>query len=156
MAFAALAVLSVLLLSTLAIRETAISVAAFFTWAVLFFICLARAIDVYDSSWPANGCYLAICTRHGTDGFGTPKTSLSADELRHLWQGGVDSVFDGVALTLIATITLAVTLVLRSLVASYEARHLGRAHAAWAQANSHASHTVSYSLDAGETHSTLV
>jgi len=69
---------------------------------VAFWVCTmifaAQAVDVYRKTWPKNGCYLAICTRHGTSGFGTAKTSLSPVELRDLWQGGIGYTYAAIAL----------------------------------------------------------
>lgn len=66
-------------------------------WIVLFFVSIARSLNAYAEAWPKNGCYMAICTRHGRSDYGTPKTSLTPTDLRTQWQGGVDNVFDGVA-----------------------------------------------------------
>jgi hypothetical protein len=45
-------------------------------------------------TWPTNGCRLAVCHHHRD---GTSDDLLSTNELRGLWQGGNDILFDAMA-----------------------------------------------------------
>jgi hypothetical protein len=93
-----------------------IGLALLISWLIIFLISISVGLRTYNRTWPKNGCYLAICTRFNGDDFGTAKTSLSPDDLRHLWQGGVDAMHSAVVLAVVAILNVIITLFVQTLV----------------------------------------
>lgn len=83
------------------------------SWVILYVICMVRTLTVLEDAWPKNGCYIAICTRHGDDDFGTAKTSLSPSDLREAWEGGTDRMFDAMALVVVVFLYVMLTALIR-------------------------------------------
>lgn len=79
-------------------------------WCFAVFVALAQAITVYDESWPRNGCYLAMCVDYET-----AAKSDSPSVLRDSWQGGVDLVFVGLALTICGMLSISTAVMVRIL-----------------------------------------
>jgi hypothetical protein len=107
--FATFSVLSLLVGSAVLYEIIVLSVASMIFWVVLFFACLARALDAHVQSWPRNGCLLAVCTRHDSDQYGTAKTSLTPERLRELWQDGVNTLVDAAGIALVVLVNVVLT-----------------------------------------------